>query len=246
MKFLISILLVLSGLGHIAFAQYEEPALDARQLLDDVVLRLPREPLVITGDLLVRKRKGITVSELCFEMSIDWGSVPAVAKYLLKNKKGEAVEGLTVTRKGRQKAVFTHTDAAGKQATEPPDLFAPIQDSDVSWMDLSLSFLWWSDGKISGKDEIRGRSCHIVDLPAPAEYKAKGCSRVRLWIDEERRMLMQAESYGLNDELKRRLWIKSFKKIDERWMIKDMEIQSYPDHHRTRLRVREVTADTQT
>lgn len=246
LKFFIPIFIVLSFLGHISLAQNEETILDARQLLDDVVLRLPREPLVISGELLVRKRKGIVVSELDFEMFINWGSVPASARYLLKNKKGELVEGLAMTRNGREKAEFKHIDETGKEKDEAPDLFGAIQESDVSWMDLSLSFLWWPGGTISGEEEIRGRNCHIVDLPSPAEYKSRGCSRVRLWVDEELRMLMKAESYGPNDDLKRKLWVKSFKKIEERWMIKDMEIQSYPDHHRTRLRVQEVTADTQT
>ena len=58
------------------------------------------------------------------------------------------------------------------------------------------------------------------------------------------RMLLQAEGYSEDGNLVRRLWVKGFKKINERWMIKDMEIQSYPYRHRTRLRVREVAADT--
>ena len=69
-------------------------------------------------------------------------------------------------------------------------------------------------------------------------------ARVRLWIDEELRMLLQAEGLDAEGDVVRKLWIKSFKKVDDRWMIKDMEVQRYPIRHRTRLSIKEIVADT--
>jgi hypothetical protein len=63
---------------------------------------------------------------------------------------------------------------------------------------------------------------------------------VRLWIEEKIRVLLQAEGYDAQGEAVRRLWVQSCKKINDRWMIKDMEIQQYPEIHRTRLTVRDV------
>ena len=44
----------------------------------------------------------------------------------------------------------------------------------------------------------------------------------------------------VNGELVRRFWIKSFKKVNERWMIKDMEVEGIPPVHRTKVSIREV------
>jgi len=49
--------------------------------------------------------------------------------------------------------------------------------------------------------------------------------------------VLQAEGYDVRGELVRRLFMKSFKKIEDRWMVKDMDIQCFPSEHRTNLRV---------
>lgn len=93
-----------------------------------------------------------------------------------------------------------------------------------------------------GEEEVRGRPCNIIEVSAP-DGKNTGYSKAKLWIDKEIMMLLQAEGYGMDGDLKRKLWIESFKKIDDRWMVKDMEVQSYPSVHRTKLRVNEVNSE---
>ena len=55
-------------------------------------------------------------------------------------------------------------------------------------------------------------------------------------------MFLKAEGLDANGKQVRILWVKSFKKIHDRWMLKDMEIQSSP-LHRTKLVVREVNGE---
>ena len=47
------------------------------------------------------------------------------------------------------------------------DLVAPIEGTDISWMDLSLSFLWWPDAVLSGREDVKGRDCLVVDTFEP-------------------------------------------------------------------------------
>jgi hypothetical protein len=54
-------------------------------------------------------------------------------------------------------------------------------------------------------------------------------------------MLLQAEALDPGGKAVRRLWVRSVKKINERWIIKDLEVEGFPAEHRTRLDVRDVS-----
>ena len=48
---------------------------------------------------------------------------------------------------------------------------------------------------------------------------------------------MQAEQLSPQGEPVRRMWVQSVKKMSERWMIRDMEVEMMGSGHRTRLYV---------
>ncbi|OGV64176.1 MAG: hypothetical protein A2283_10125 [Lentisphaerae bacterium RIFOXYA12_FULL_48_11] len=206
------------------------------QLLEDMRGQLPREPIVINGSLEVRKRKGVVTRTLNIEMRLDLGHSPAMAKYILRDALGKDLEQMTVIRSSAGSARFEYAAGNPLVPAKVPDLYKPFQDTDVSWMELTLSFLWWPGGKTLKAETLRGQSCFIVEVDAPpgetGQYK-----KVRLWIDEKLHMVLQAEGYDAGGELVRRLFMKSFKKIEDRWMVKDMDIQCFPSEHRTNLRV---------
>jgi hypothetical protein len=221
------------------------------EILAAVVAGLPAEPLCATGTLTVRKRHGVVVSQFGFAFAVNWGSRPAVARYTIRDAFGREAEQLTVSRAPGAAPRFEYASGTPLAAAPCPDLFAPIQGSDVSWSDLALSFLWWPDGTLAGEQEVLGRSCYVVEVPAPkgteAPGGAGGCrpsagayQRVRLWIDREMLMLLQAEGLDGEGRPLRRVWVKSFKKIGERWMVKDLEVQQFPSPHRTKLTIQEV------
>jgi hypothetical protein len=198
--------------------------------------QLPREPVIINGNLEVRKKKGIVTRTLNVEMSLNLGGKPATARYVLRDAFGKSLEQMTVTRNPGAVSRFDYAAGDPPVPGVIPDLFAPFQDTDVSWMDLTLSFLWWPGGRTIRTETLRGQNCFIVDVAAPpgetGQYK-----KVIIWVDEKMHMVLQAEGYDIKGEIVRRLFIKSFKKIDDRWMIKDMDVQAFPSEHRTNLRV---------
>lgn len=217
-----------------------------RQLLEGVRAQLPHDPVTITGELTVRKRKGTVTATLGFEMFLNLGIDPATARYTIRDAFGTELEQLTVTRQTGQEPRFEYTVGSQLSASNLPSLFKPIQNTDIGWMDLTLSFLWWPEGALIRTEERRSRPCFVVKLLCPASYGRREVdgqySKVLLWIDEKLYIVLQAEAYDSDEKLVRRLWVKSFKKINDRWMIKDMEVESFPSTHRTRLRVREVRA----
>lgn len=246
------VLVVVCLLGVSSGSSDVVPPLDADRLLEEVVARLPREALMVKGEMIVRRRHGMPVGSLGFEMRLDWGGLPATATYTIFDAFGRSLEQLTVFREEGASPRFRYAAGDPLQPEEVPPLFDKIRSSDISWADLSLAFLWWRGGEVTGAAEVRGRKCYVVEVPAPETGTAGGTgapgegaapyAAVRLWIDEELLMLLQAEGLNAARGPVRKLWVKSFKKIDDRWMIKDMEVQSYPVQHRTKLTVREVSA----
>ncbi len=225
----------------------------ADQLLNDVVARLPTDPIHVSGELIVRKRRGVPVASFGFELNANWGDLPARASYHIRDAFGRDLEQLTITHASN--ARYDYAVGSPPQPAGLPDLSGAIQQTDLSWTDLTLAYLWWRGGAVVGEESIRTFDCYILDIPAPqmvdnrlqpaaeegaSPSEASTYSRVRLWIGKKAPLLLQAEGYGADGKLLRKLWVKSCKKIDEQWMIKEMEIQRYPIVHRTKLRVNEV------
>lgn len=210
----------------------------ARELLGGVWSCFPSEPVVISGDLIVRGRRG-SEPGLRLELEADWSGDPVRAVYTIRNADGITLERMTVTRRGQGTPQYAYERGDPLKPESTPDLAATIGRTDISWMDLTLSFLWWPNPEVAGTDKVRGRECHVVSV-RPPEGTGGQYGHVLLWIDRELGMFLQAEGYDPAGERVRRLWIQSLKKIDERWMIKDLEVQVYPGTDRTKLLVRSL------
>lgn len=225
------------ALSSAASAETELP--EANELLARVIGALPDIPLLIKGDLQARDRHGQADARLNVEMLLDWQDAPPTARYTLRDAFGGAHSHLAISWPAGQAAEFRYFEGQPLQAAQRPDLVANIGGTDISWMDLSLSFLWWPGAVARGEEEVRGRTCQVVDVPAP-EGAFAGCSGVRLWIEPRIPIMLRAEAYDRKDTLIRRMEVKSFKKINDRWVIKDIELTSFPSRHKTFLRVRDV------
>lgn len=230
----------------------------AEDLVAGVLSTLPTDPLTVTGELVVRKQRGVVVQELQFEMFLHWGGRPAVTRYAIRDAFGRDLEQLTLTRAPGREPALQYARGHPLLTAATPSLWETVQGSDVTWMDLTLAFLWWGGGRLAGEDTIRGRPCYLVDVPVPPSLAravpAAGTPKpataghaapptyatVRLWIDKQVAMLLQAETLDASARPNRRLWIKGIKKINERWMVKEMEVQDLAGDHRTKVTVLEV------
>lgn len=236
-------LLLMGGLG----SGFAEESLSgpfprsAQGLLNDVIARLPDVPLLIEADLLVRHGgTGEQDEQIGVSMELDWWADPPTAQYTLRDRFAAPLAHLSITWEGEGRTSYRYFEGDPLAPAPLPELQAPILGTDLSWVDLSLSFLWWRSGAILGAESVRSRDCLVVDLPAPPDAPLE-LGGVRLWIDPKIGMLLQAESFDLRGERIRRMEVKSFKKINDRWVIKDITFRRYPSTGQsTLLRVRNV------
>lgn len=211
----------------------------AENILSGVIGALPDIPLLVNAELQSRTKDGTLEQKFNVEMLLDWQTDPPGARYTLRDNFGATLSHLALSWPLVGPAEYRFFSGTPLQAAPLPNLAEPIAGTDISWMDLSLAFLRWPHPITRGEEEVKGRACFVIDISAPAEAFA-GCSGVRVWIDPRINILLRAEAYGLEDQKLRRLEVKSFRKINDRWFIKDIEIQSYPTRHKTILRVRDV------
>jgi len=244
---LLSILLTLSVTSYLRATGLNEGEMEnapsPRELLHSCARMIPVEPLILTGELIVRKQRGIELARHSFQLMTDWGASPPSAECHMLAPGGTAiVERVVLTRPGNAPAqIKIFKDSAPDTESSSLSLAGRVRGTDMTWMDLTLDFLWWQDVRFDSKaeDDCRiGRSCYVL-LAAPP-HNIPGCSALRIWIDKQLRCVMQTEQLNSHGETVRRMWVQRVKKMDDRWMIRHMEIETLDSGHRTKLLINDV------
>jgi hypothetical protein len=229
-----------------ASAQYREANVVDLPVAADVLATvresLPGVPVRMTAELQAKDRRGDIEQTWNADIELDLAPPSARAAYTLLDRFGHTLARLVVRRSPGNDVKYTYFEGEPLEESEVPPLHESIEGMDFSWGDLALGFLWWEEGKTVGQERRKSRLCHVVDLPAPEGVDA--FALVRLWIDAEVGMLLQAETYDAEGERLKKLEVKSLKKIDGHWTLQDLEVQSYPSRHKTILRVRDVDVQT--
>ena len=160
--------------------------------------------------------------------------VQLTGRIILRNRRGipQAEYGYRLKRSGGE----TSLKLSGEDGADVP--FAKegrILNTDVTWSDLTLDYLWWDDFSFDGEREgesVHGQVCAVVVMK-------KGDRTVRVWVDRRTGALMQAEEFKGGERL-RRLWGTRIKKFGDRWMANVLEVETVGSGHRTKITVEEM------
>ncbi len=212
----------------------------ARQLLDGVEALMPTDEIFIAGQLRAKNRRGKTERTLNVEMLLNLGEEPSVARYTISDEFGTILERLSISRTHGAAPRYRYKKGDPPINAPLPALNEAIQDTNISWRDLTFSFLWWRNGTVKGRARVKNFTCYVVEVTPPPAEAGTSPQKVRLWITQKHRMLVQAKEYDKEGRATRRLLVKSLKKFDERWMIKDILVESLLTRRKTALRVREM------
>jgi len=216
--------------------------LSAAELLSACARMIPLEPLVLKGEMIVRKERGIELATLRFQLMTDWGGNPPSAECLLLDAAGTAVvERVVLTRPESGEADIKLYQGLEQKEFSAVSYAGRIRGTDMTWLDLTLDFLWWKDVRFADQAEGNcrlGRSCYILVAVPPRPIP--GCSAMRIWVDKQMKCIMQAEQLNPQGDIVRRMWVQRVKKMDDRWMIRHMEIETLGSGHRTKLLVDDV------
>ncbi|MDR3402107.1 MAG: outer membrane lipoprotein-sorting protein [Chthoniobacter sp.] len=116
----------------------------------------------------------------------------------------------------------------GKTAKVSPRRFDDrVRDTDISYEDLSLCFLYWPTATVQGEQTMLLQKCWIVRVQ-PGPRGDTQYSKVDLWISKKTGAMMQAEAFDSAGKLSRRFKVISGQSLgDGLWILKEMRIESF-------------------
>ena len=186
----------------------------AMDVLANCRAMLPEEPVVLTGEIVLRNRKGIPSGEYDYTLRADRTATPAkLALEFREHDTTNVLEKIEILRPG-------------------PVPEGRVLKTDVTWLDLTLDFLWWPKAEYEAEREgesIHGQKCDVILI-------SNGERQVRAWCDKKTGCLMQAEEL-MEGKPRRRLWGTRIKKFDGRWFPNVLEVETLGSGHRTKILV---------
>lgn len=184
----------------------------AMDILANCRAMIPAEPVVMKGEIVMRNRKGIPSGEYGYQLRADRTSTPAKLAFEFYGSEGtNVVEKLEILRPG-------------------PVPEGRVLNTDVTWLDLSLDFLWWPHAEYEKSREgetVHGQKCDVILI-------SNGDRQVRAWCDRKTGCLMQAEELK-DGKPRRRLWGTRIRKFDGRWFPNVLEVETIGSGHRTKI-----------
>jgi outer membrane lipoprotein-sorting protein len=112
---------------------------------------------------------------------------------------------------------------AGTQKVGTSKLQEKIRGTIVTYGDLAFKFLYWSNARVLGEENVRTRKCWKLQLRAPS--RESPYSNVLLWVDKASAALMRMEGYDWDAKLIKRFEVVSAQKIEGRWFLKQMRVE---------------------
>ncbi|WP_157447472.1 outer membrane lipoprotein-sorting protein [Chthoniobacter flavus] len=116
----------------------------------------------------------------------------------------------------------------GKAAKVSPRRFDErVRDTDISYEDLSLCFLYWPNATVQGEQTMLLQKCWIIRVQ-PGSRGDTQYGKVDLWISKKTGALMQAEAFDAAGKLARRFKVMSGQSLGGGlWILKEMRIESF-------------------
>ena len=207
----------------------------AEELMERVRLSMPDVPLELEASIRVvdANGKGLKAVQAAAELTPKAGG--RTARYALYDAFGGLLEEMTVELGGGT-AAFSFAQGDPPRAAPLPDLFGPVQGSEISWMELSFSYFWWPEPRIVGTEKVANRwECQVVEIACPPEFGG-GWSHVRLWVAPAYNAVVRGEAWR-DGRAAKRFEVKSVKKLRQIYMIGDMEVKNLETGARARLKV---------
>jgi hypothetical protein len=184
------------------------PFPEAKEVLASVRLRQAQQELELEGEI----REGPTI--IPFRL-VQTGPI---IRYTF-SKPDEALQ----LRLGDNDSRLEEVTKEGVEKISPAQFDHKVRGTSLTYEDLSLRFLYWQTGSVTGEYTVRTVACWKLEMKAPSRQSQY--SNVWLWVGKENGALMKMEAYDWNAKLAKYFEVVSGQKIDGRWFLKEMRIE---------------------
>ena len=101
-----------------------------------------------------------------------------------------------------------------------------IAGSDLALGDLAFEFLYWSDAERLDDEKIMGLPTRQIRVKAPSRDALYAA--VDIHVARQSGALLQIRCYNWDGQLVKRFKVVQGQRVDGRWMLRQMRIESYP------------------
>jgi hypothetical protein len=200
--------LVAAGLATSAGLAAPPPS--AQEILESVRLHQAQQQLELQGQL----REDATI--VPFRLT----QTGPIIRYTF-SKPDEALQ----LRLGDNDSRLEEVTREGVEKITPAQFDHKVRGTAVTYEDLALRFLYWSNARVTGENSISLTNCWKLELKAP--NRQSQYSNVWLWVAKEGGALMKLEGYDWNAKLAKRFTVVSGQRIEGRWFLKEMRIEEF-------------------
>lgn len=203
--------------------------LSAAELLAACRNNLPTERVTLAGKLTLLRRRGFPDRQNWFTLEVNWGADPSTAVcQLFDRRNGRVQEKVVLTRARSGEAEFKRFAGPEMKEQPAPLLSSKISETDLTWLELTMDFLWWPNPTFDTTPETvrrhRGEDCFVLLASPPKPIP--GCGAVRMWLSKRTGFLMKAEQLDLMGDVTNYFWMQTAKKFGDRWMLRELRAKT--------------------
>lgn len=220
---------------------------EAARLLAFFRAQRPAENFCFQFQLLHKPRRGNTVRYKGFMYGSYNGQGPVTRFRLFPEKVGnELPEGLSpiemIVQNGPSPEVWVrHEDSAPFTLIQDDSLFEPIFEGVLyTPFDMQMPFIFWNRYFYEGPSRVLSRIGHnfLMFPPADSLAESNGLHAVRVAIDDTYYALLRAEVLQDDDQVRSRFTVRGIKKIQDNYIVKEIEIKNMITKDATTFRVK--------
>jgi hypothetical protein len=144
----------------------------------------------------------------------------------------EQTTNLPITNSARTFSVFHEEGQPNRYFFGKPGGLDPINEraaatlsfagSDFTISDLGMEFFHWPVQRLLKAEMRKGRPCNVVESTTP-DAQNTNYNRILTWIDTESYGILLSEAFN-KDKMVKEFTLKSIKKVNDNWQIKEIEM----------------------
>lgn len=154
-----------------------------------------------------------------------------------------------LVRSGPDGFIYRLSDLQGSASAEPEpvlltgaDRFRPLlEELTYTAFDLQVPFVHWSDIRYRGTDRVIGRPAHRFLAVAPEAIETPEqlpLAGISMAVDADFYALLRADYLDRSGETLRSLRLLNFKKVQDQWIVRRLDIKDAETREKTRFNVR--------
>jgi hypothetical protein len=202
----------LAALFSIVFfnTAFTAEAPDARELLKAVRAAQSNVDTKFTGYL----RVGAGSKKIPFVLTVSNG----IIRYEFQDTKD------TITlRLGEKESKLEETHGGKTERVTSAKFDDTVRDTSITYEDLAMRFLYWSDAKVVDDAAILTRDSWEVDI-TPPKGTATQYSKVKAWFSKADNTMMKMQGFDADGKVVRTFTVRSGMKREGAWYLKSMDI----------------------